>query len=68
MADWFWGETTAAKLFVALRCFIPELMVEMGSPDQMDIAGGVELAQDPREGHRIRPAGYRGDHTRVRRP
>src|SRR5580692_8888065 len=32
-------------------------MVEVRSPDQTDVAGGVELAQDRRERNRIRSAG-----------
>src|SRR5438034_9210990 len=54
------------KLLVALRCFIPELMVEMRGPDQTDVARGVELAQDPREGDRIRSAGEGHDSARPR--
>ena len=38
------------KVFVALRLVVAELMVEMRSRGQLHFAGGVELAQDQREG------------------
>ena len=40
-------------------------MIEVRRPDQTQIAGRVELAQDDREGDRVRSAGQRHDHAGV---
>ena len=44
---------------------VTKLMIEVRRPDQTQIAGGVELAQDDREGDRVRSAGQRDGHARV---
>ena len=40
-------------------------MIEVRRPDQTHVASGVELAQDDREGDRVRSAGQRDDHPGV---
>ena len=42
-----------------------ELMIEVRCPDQTHVASRVELAQDDREGDRVRPAGQRDDHPGI---
>jgi hypothetical protein len=43
----------------------PKLMVEVHQADEAQLAGRVEAAENVRQGHRIRPARDRGNHTRI---